>query len=351
MVPDSDGFWVLIQQNDGAYTDPVKLGPAFEMGKIYETDGYRYNPWSQSRIHETDYNRDGRGDLVFWNQDHFEVHIQDERGLFASAARTFTTEVAFDSDDIATLAAPQGVRHRRKDHQPAGELTGRVLYSLTDQNGDGVADLVVFSLGGGSLWSMHSTYEVHFGTPTPDGTAFAPDVGAAIHADGIPFGMAPHDFDHDGHIEVMFTVLNPGIFKVAGMLIGWFLTHSVSYDLDFYRMEDGVYPNKPNATRKIKVHSSGESGEKATYPSVLIGDVNGDRRADLLVQEGWEELRVFIGVPGPNIFAQQSQKVVVAMPNEEYTWLVDLNKDGKQDVLMHQPSITAPQRVTVLIAR
>ena len=36
-----------------------------------------------------DYNRDGRRDLVFWNEDHFVVHTQDERGLFASGAKTF----------------------------------------------------------------------------------------------------------------------------------------------------------------------------------------------------------------------------------------------------------------------
>ena len=53
------------------------------------------------------------------------------------------------------------------------------------------------------------------------------------------------------------------------------------------------------------------------------------------------------------------------MPNdEEYTWLVDLSKDGKQDILMHhtftlgdkgggptQPPGTEPHRVTILIAR
>ena len=78
-----------------------------------------------------DYNRDGRSDLVFWNGDHFQVHHQDKHGLFAPAAKTFTTDVAFDSDEISSLAAPQGVRRRRKDHQPTGDLTGRVLHSLT----------------------------------------------------------------------------------------------------------------------------------------------------------------------------------------------------------------------------
>ena len=37
--------------------------------------------------------------------------------------------------------------------------------------------------------------------------------------------------------------------------------------------------------------------------------------------------------------------------DEQYTWLVDLNRDGKQDVLMHYASTTEPHRVTMLIAR
>ena len=74
VVPDIDGFWVFIQMSDGAFADPVKVGASAEMGRIYGADGYRYNPWSQSRVHEIDYNRDGRNDLVFWNKYHFLVH-------------------------------------------------------------------------------------------------------------------------------------------------------------------------------------------------------------------------------------------------------------------------------------
>ena len=39
------------------------------------------------------------------------------------------------------------------------------------------------------------------------------------------------------------------------------------------------------------------------------------------------------------------------MSNEEYTWLVDLNEDGKQDLLIHHLSTDELHRVTVLIAR
>ena len=114
-------------------------------------------------------------------------------------------------------------------------------------------------------------------------------------------------------------------------------------------MEGGLYPDRPNAARKIKADFRGED---AFYPAALIGDVNGDRRSDLLVQKGRDELHVFLGVAGTELFARRPQKVALAMPNdEEYTWLVDLNSDGKQDVLMHHPSTSEPHRVTVLIAR
>ena len=353
VVPDSDGFWVLIQMDDGTFADPVKIGSSIEMGRIYAADGYRYNPWSQGRIHEMDYNRDGRSDLVFWNEDHFEVHLQDERGLFAPVAKTFTTDVAFDSGDPASLAAPQEIRRRRIDQQLTGATTGRVLHSLTDMNGDGVADLVVFSLEIRSMWSVHFAYEVHFGAPTPDGgTVFAPDVGTAIESGGLPFGLGPHDFDHDGQVDMMFTTMKIGIFKTIGMISHAILTRSVQMHLGFYRMEGGIYPDKPSVTRKIKGHAPGVSGEKGIFhPVVLIGDVNGDSRSDLLVQKGPEELRVYLGVPGPKLFARKPQKVAVVMPYEEYTWLVDLNKDGVQDLLMHRPSTTEPNRVTILIAR
>ena len=74
---------------------------------------------------------------------------------------------------------------------------------------------------------------------------------------------------------------------------------------------------------------------------------------------------VIDGVPGPDLFARRPQDVPVVVPNdEEYAWLVDLNKDGKLDILMHDPFTlrdahgaprrppgTEPHRVTILIAR
>ena len=379
VIPDSDGFWVFIQMSDGAFAEKVKIGPPTKMERIRGADGYRYDPWSQSRVHEIDYNRDGRIDLVFWDEDHFEVHLQDERGLFAPKASTFTTDVAFDSDRLSSLTI--------------GDMTGKVLHSLADLNGDGIADLVVFKLSGTDISSKHSSYEVHFGAPTPDGgITFSQNVDISFQsAKKIQLGMDRYDFNRDGQVDLMITTIDIEFLK--GSLwksIKGFMGDDIWLDLEFYQMEAGGYSDTPNTTRRIAldgVPSHREPGwvpldialrggthesrkTQKNYPrafntTVCIGDVTGDNRLDLLLGDHPRIMGIFVGMPGPEMFARQSQEVAVAMPNdEEYTWLVDLNKDGVQDLLMHRPFTlrdahgapieppgTESHRVSILIAR
>ena len=316
-VPHGHGFQVLVQasgsQTNGAtFSEPLRIGPAAGLERVYGADGYRYTPWEEggARVHQMDYDLDDRDDLVFWNGDHFVVHLQGERGLFDREATTFTTGITFDSDQIASLAAPEGIRQRRLDHMPEGERTGRVLHSLTDMNGDGVTDLVVFSLKGSSLWKMHSSYEVHFGAEAPGGgTEFSPEVGAVVESQGIIAGVDRHDFDGDGQVDVVLTSFEPTIFSAARILIMSIFTGAGSFDLEFFRMEDGRYGRRPAAVREIRPRSPRKTGERTFWPAVLLGDVNGDGRSDAVIARNRKALHVHLGAPGPGLFAKRPRRI------------------------------------------
>lgn len=376
VVPAADGFRVFVQTGDGAFADPVTVGPPAELARIYGADGYRFDPWSESRIHEIDLDGDGRRDLAFWNGDRFEVRRQNQRGLFSSEVETFTTDVTFDSDDLSWLAA--------------GDMRGRVLDALTDVNGDGVADLVIASLRGRRLADRRSAVEVYFGARSPDGgIAFGSSPDTVIGTDGVQLGIQRHDLDRDGQLDMMVTTIGTQLLR--GTLFrrfAGFMGGEVHLQLELFRMDGGHYPDAPDATRRINLQYPGAhrgpgwvpldmalrgatherrlaetSHPRAFNTPVLLGDVTGDGRADLIVgrdrgeppgprRHADDSLHVFVGEPGPELFSRQPHEVVVPLPEDgEYVWLADLDGDGRQDIVMHHPSTTEPHRMTLLMAR
>lgn len=367
LVPDIDGFWVATQVNDGAFTDPIRLGPPepfLDEIALDDTRSYREVgitamtiPWYLSRVHQMDCDQDGRSDLVFWNADHFDVYYQDANGMFSTVADIFTVDIPFDTDGIYSIAFGfSGENTLSLLFGFRGNTTLRVLHSFRDVNGDGVADMVILSLNGRSLLNQCSLYEVHFGTSTPEGILFAREASTVIQPQGKAGGLLHsgyssvwlQDFDADGQIDIMFRDVNIGVSGMMRALLG----NSVMMDVEYYRIEDGIYPNKPTATHKIRPDINLFDKQNIFFSPVLMADVTGDRRLDLLVGKSREELQVFVGVPGPELLAQQPKKVAVTLPmDERNTRLVDLNKDSQQDILMYHPSTTEPHRVTLLVAQ
>ena len=396
-VPGDSGFQVFIQLEEGAFADPVGAGSPPNFDPILGADGYRLDPWSVSRIHEFDANGDGRIDLVSWNGGHFEAHIQDEQGLFDPEQVTFTTAVSFDSDEVTSLAD--------------GDKTGRALHSISDLNGDGIADMVVYDLEGARIRDKRSAYEVYFGAHGSEdargvdgagGTDGSPGFGSLIQFTSSPnisiqtenqiqLAIERRDLDRDGKGDLVVTsienkYLEGSLFK----RIKGFMGDDVWLNVAFYHVRDGRIPDRATATRRIQLDGAPSPREPGWVPldvvlqggkharrrdreqylrafnkNLFIGDVTGNGRADLLIEWTHRELHVYVGVPGPRLFADEPQKVAVELPNdEEYAWMTDLNRDDRQDIVIHHPFTkrdahgapmelpgTESHRVTLLIAR
>lgn len=367
LVPDLDGFWVVLQEPDGSFRDPMKLGPeepfldakAYGDPRTYREVGVTAQnmPWYLNRVRQLDFDRDGRDDLVFWDTDHFLVYRQDPSGTFPTSAGTFSTDVPFDFDGVYGLAFQFG-----DASVPAlllgftGRVEHRILHGVRDLNADGVGDLVILSLAGRSPLRLRGRYEVHFGRPTADGTAFGPQADTVVAAPGKSGGLQPWgyaaqyflDFDGDGAMDTAMAAVNTSLFGMFRAMVG----NSISMELSLYRLQDGRYPAKPDATRRLGSPFAPLDRRGPLFPTVLVGDVNGDHRLDLLVGDRWDQLSVFLAQPGTDPYAAQAVRVPVAIPaDERNARLVDLDHDAKQDVLIQHPSATESGRMTILMAR
>ena len=367
LLPDLDGFWVSIQSLHGTFAAPRKLGPPepfldatlVEYRQTYREIGITSQtlPWYLSRVHRMDYDRDGRDDIAFWNGDHFLFYRQNETGGFEDAPRTFSVDFSFDFD------AAYGLAFQFPDASLASMLLGlrprtehTALYAFRDLNGDGVSDAVTLSLAGRSPFRMRGRYDVRFGRPTPGGTSFPASADTCVEAPGRSGGLQPWgyasqrflDLDGDGLTDMAMGAVNTrpgGMFRAT-------VGNSITMDLALHTLRNDEYSAKPDWNRRVRSPFSPLDRRGPLFPTVLTGDIDGDGRADLLVGERWNELRVFLGTPGRRLLAEGPIAVPVAIPaDERTTMLSDLDGNGKADVVIQHPATSDPGRLTLLMAR
>lgn len=364
LLADTDGFWVATQGSAGAFGEPAKLGPPdpyLAATAVGETRPYGEHgitaanlPWYLGRVHSADYDRDGRQDLMFWNQDRFDVYFQNEAGEFDVEPAPFRTDVPFDADGAYSLM------FEYTDENLLGLLLGlrkktrlTTLHTVGDMNGDGIADLVTHGLEGRRLGNHRSIYRVYFGTPTPGATAFPPTPDAWIRPRGTAGAMQAagysqatiRDFDGDGSADFLFADVVVGFGGMVRAIAG----RSVALNVELHRLAGDDKPRRPVARLRLRPRLY-PSGDGVFFPPVLFGDVHGDGHPDLVAGQSRDELRIYAGDPATG-WSNKPQTVSVALPDDERdTFLEDLNGDGKQDILIYDRS-RSPHRLTTLIAR
>ena len=371
VVPDPEGFWISTQDSDGKFAPPQKYGPAepfldrrpVDDGRNYRAIGItaRTWPWYLSRIHRMDFDLDGDTDLAFWSVDHFDIYRQAESGRFETSPVVLDPDPVFENDGVYSLmfgfedenalALLSGLRRKS---------TRTLLHRVQDLNGDRIADLVILTLTGRSMLRQRSTFEFHYGHATEDGVRFhaASDItitpkgkAGLMQASGYA-SQVFDDIDSDGDTDILFIDVAVGVSGMARAMVG----NSVPINIEIYPAVDKEYSKRSSVRRKVRRFAPFAGFGNVFFPPVLLGDVTGDGRSDLVVGHSPGELRVYAGQTGPALLARRPQKIDVPLPyDERNVRLVDLNNDNRQDVLVklgptgHAPN-TASQLV-ILIAR
>ncbi len=163
----------------------------------------------------------------------------------------------------------------------------------------------------------------------------------------LPFGYATQtisDFDNDGQLDILFGDVKMGVFRMLSTLV----SSSIAMDLELFQIKDGA--GNPAQVSSLAVRPD-SSSEGVFFPAVLVGDINADGFKDLLVGQNWNELLVYLGDQQTLLLQQAPVKVRATLPNDERNiQLLDLNRDGKQDVVINLTAKKAVNRVEVLIA-
>lgn len=319
IVPNFNNVNVLIGQENGEVKGQTL--PVSPYIRIFD-NGTNFR---ETQLHITDTNLDNKLDIVRVENGNLVSYLQQEDGSFSQTPALVAIDNKIQGRDWWEIRDSKG------DSLDQSDLKYRRLEKLRDINNDGVADMIVRFTQSSGVLDKSNDYEVYLGENKQGKLSFSEQPNSVIKADGTLTGLEFVDIDNDQNYEVLLSGFDIGL----GQIIGALLSGSIDQNVFLFTIdEQGNYGKKPNISREVELSFSLTKGQSGS-PVIELADVNGDNLKDLILSQGDDKLKLYLGEQGSRAFSKRSTTVKTKLPKDGATLFTqDLNDDGKADILM-----------------
>jgi FG-GAP-like repeat len=280
--------------------------------------------FSYPSLYVADVDGDGLLDVVATLEDRVAIYRQGPGFTFEKAPST--------SRDFA-VRTPEELK----------EAGTQASVTVSDVDGDGIADLVVRKLVARGLASVTTTTYVFFGRK---GGVYAEAPDQVLRGEGATgTDVELFDITGDGRPDLVVPSVNIGIFAIVKILLN--RTLSINFQVFPFIPAKRRFADKPAAERELsfKLNLSGAADIQAID---MFGDYNGDKRVDLAFGTGDDELSIFLG--GKATLFDDSAAARIPVRAVGRLESVDLDGKGRSDMLLYYPS-TKGHRGEVMLLR
>ncbi len=323
-IPVSSGYslWEYAAgkfNNIGTLSVPHLLVSSERPVKLFSASSHNRQEWFQVNIPAvviSDLNGDDRDDIYLIWSERIAILPQMENGRFDNQS---------------------GVNFRFQDTKDGNLCQSR----LVDYDRDGRLDVVCSRSGGGisgaqtDINFFHST-QIRRQDRTGSYTVSLTDVCGNLMID---------DFDGNGSPELVVPAVELGIMTTVKKMV----TKKTDFHILVYPIDNlGRPANEPKVRKKISCRLDFENAD----PTALIrinwtGDYDGDGRSDLVVADGGGQLMFYRGIAED--YLENKANLVLDIDNPDVIRPVQLNNDGRSDLIIVHKQVEGIMRLTLLV--
>jgi len=296
-IQDFKNSTLFLQQTSGEFVrQELPIQPLIDVGQQIA--------FSDTRVFNVDVNFDQHPDLVTLKNNQLYTYQQLKKSTFSTQVTPLALDMSVSEKPWWQLKTSDG------DIADQSQINHRMLETIEDINGDGIADLMVKVTQSSGVLDRSIKYEIYYGFNAKGLLTFKHDSDTSITAEGTLGGLELIDMDGDAKKEILVSSFDIGV----GQIIGALISGSIDQDVYLFRLDaNDKYIKKPIFEKEVDLKfslSSGKSGQAV----ILAADVNGDGIKEMLLSNNDKRLSIFMADETSHRYKSRKKRHTIKIP-------------------------------------